>query len=88
MDINAPIPDRAMALLRKLREVEYWVKTNDERGIPYIRADAIRIVNGKAQFHRDRFLSVFADELTAERMADVDRVIAVGKEVLNRKEGA
>jgi hypothetical protein len=85
MDFKAPIPDQAMTLLRKLAEVENWVKAGDPRAKPYLDADAIRIVDGKGVFHRERFIDVYADELTAERMAPADRVIATGKTVLRKE---
>jgi len=61
------ISDRAKVLLRKLVEVEGWVKKGDPRADPYLKADAVRNVDGTPQFHRERFIAVYTDELIRER---------------------
>lgn len=76
MDFKAPATEQARTLLRKMVEVEGWVKAGDPRAKPYLDADAVRIVDGKGQFHRDRFLKVYADELVTEIEGSEDHAMA------------
>jgi hypothetical protein len=66
MDLNMPVSERAKIVLKKLVEVEGWAKSGDPRAKPYLDNGAVRIVAGKAEFHRDRFFDVYADELFKE----------------------
>ena len=68
MDFTAPVEAQAMTLLKKLAEVGNWAKNGDPRAKPYLDADAVRLVDGTPQFHRDRFLECYAAELTSEHM--------------------
>jgi hypothetical protein len=85
MDFKAPVSEQAATLLRKLVEVGEWAIAGDPRAKPYLDAGAVRIVDGNAQFHRDLFLSMYADELVAAVMAPADRIIAAGKAFLERE---
>jgi len=66
MDLNEAIQERAMALLGKLVDVERWAESGDPRAKPYLDAGAVCLVNGKAQFSRQQFITVYADELMAQ----------------------
>lgn len=87
-DFEAPIPDQAMALLRRLIQVEDWARQGDPRAQPYLDADAVRIVDGRAEFHRTRFIHVLTEQLVNEKMAPVDRIIELTKQAFRKEEGA
>jgi hypothetical protein len=84
MDFNAPMEEQARTLLRKMAEVRHWATNGDSRAKPYIDAGAIWLAGGEVEFHRDQFLSVYTDELVAERMAPVDRMIEATKRTLSQ----
>jgi hypothetical protein len=79
MDFTLPIEDQAKALLIKLKRVGEWAKTGDPRAKPYLDAGAVKLVDGEACFHRNQFIEVFTQELVAERLAPVDRLIAAAR---------
>ena len=53
----------AMALLQAMATIGQAAVAGGPRAKAYLDADAIRIVDGKPQFHKDRFLAVLADDL-------------------------
>jgi hypothetical protein len=56
------VEERAKIMLKKLVEVERWVKSGDPRATPYLNAGAVCFIDGKVQFHRDRFLYIYSAE--------------------------
>ena len=57
----------AMALLQAMATIGRAAVAGEPRAQAYLDADAIRIVDGKPQFHKDRFLAVLANDLMSER---------------------
>lgn len=84
MDFDAPREQQAMTLLYKILQIGEWVKAGDPRAKPYLDAEAVCVVNGEPLFNRQRFIECYAAELVSERMAGVDRMIALTKQILNQ----
>src|SRR5438477_11127908 len=54
--------EEAMSLLHRLVQVGKWAESGDPRAQPFLEADAVRVVNGKACFHPQRFDAVVKRE--------------------------
>jgi hypothetical protein len=57
------VRDRAMWLLNLLATVGKWAVSGDSRAEPYLAAGAVRIVDGKPEFHKERFMNVYMREI-------------------------
>lgn len=53
----------AFALLRTMVELGKSAVAGEEIAKPFLDADAIRVVDGVAQFHKDRFLAILAEQM-------------------------
>ena len=64
---------KALDLLAHLIEVEKWIKANDPRALPYLEADAVRMIEDKgeqhATFHPLRFTQVMLELERAKTVA-------------------
>jgi hypothetical protein len=57
------IRDRAMWLLNLLATVGKWAVSGDSRAEPYLAAGAVRIVDGHPEFHKQRFIDVYVQQM-------------------------
>lgn len=64
------VESQAMAMLQFMGLVRQAALQGDPLAQPYLDVDAVRVVDGEVQFHKDRFLKVLGEQVELERIND------------------